>query len=137
MLKKLLQPGNHTGNTNIALLLFRVGLGLMMLTHGYPKLQRLLAGEFQFGDPLGLSPEVSLVMAVLAEFVGSLLIIFGLATRIAVLPLIGTMAVAWIFVHGDDPFGTQEKAVLYLLCFIVLFITGAGNLSMDKRLFDK
>ena len=137
MLKKLLKPGNHTGATNLALLIFRVGTGLMMLTHGYPKFQRLMAGEFRFGDPLGIGVEASLILAVLAEFVGSILIILGLATRLAALPLMATMAVAWIIVHGDDPFGTQEKAALYLVCFVVIFITGAGNYSLDKKLFDK
>ena len=137
MLKKLLSPGKHSGTTNLALLIFRVGTGLMMLTHGYPKFQRLMAGEFRFGDPLGLGVEASLVLAVLAEFVGSILVILGLATRIATIPLMITMAVAWGIVHVDDPFGTQEKAALYLVCFLVLFITGAGNYSLDKKLFDK
>ena len=137
MLKKLLSPGKHSGTTNLALLIFRVGTGLMMLTHGYPKFQRLMAGEFRFGDPLGLGVEASLVLAVLAEFVGSILIILGLATRIATIPLMITMAVAWGIVHVDDPFGTQEKAALYLVCFLVIFITGAGNYSLDKKLFDK
>ena len=137
MLKKLLSAGNHTGTTNLALLIFRVGVGLMMLTHGYPKFQRLMAGEFRFGDPLGLGVEVSLVLAVLAEFVGSILIILGLGTRLAAIPQMITMAVAWFIVHIDDPFGTQEKAALYLLCFLTLFITGAGHYSLDKKLFNK
>lgn len=137
MLKKLLSPGNHSGATNLALLIFRIGTGLMMLSHGYPKFQRLMAGEFRFGDPLGIGVEASLILTVLAEFVGSILIVLGLATRLAAIPLIITMAVAWGIVHVDDPFGTQEKAALYLVCFLVIAITGAGNYSLDKKLFDK
>lgn len=107
----------------------------MMLTHGYPKFQRLIAGEFSFGNPLGLGVEASLILTVLAEFLCSILLILGLATRYALVPLMTVMAVAWLVVHGDDPFGTQEKAALYLLCFLVLLITGPGKHSLDKKFF--
>lgn len=136
MLKKLLHTGNYNVNIDLSLLIFRAGLGMMMLTHGYPKFQRVLNGEFSFGDPLGLGVEVSLVLTVLAEFICSILLILGLTTRYALVPLIITMAVAAFIVHGDDPFGTQEKSALYLLCFAVLMITGPGKHSLDKRLFN-
>ena len=135
MFKKLLEPGNHTGNTNIALLIFRVGAGLMMLTHGWAKFQNLLAGEMGFADPIGIGAGASLVLTVLAEFACSILIILGLGTRLAAIPLIITMGVALFIVHGGDPFGTQEKAALYLLCYLVIFITGAGKYSFDQQLF--
>lgn len=135
MLKRLLKTGNYSSNINLSLLIFRAGLGIMMLTHGYPKFQRLIAGEFSFGDPLGLGVEASLVLTVLAEFLCSILLILGLATRYALVPLMTVMAVAWLVVHGDDPFGTQEKAALYLLCFVVLLITGPGKHSLDKKFF--
>lgn len=135
MLKKFLRPGSQSNSTNLALLIFRVGVGIMMLTHGFPKFQRLMAGEFRFGDPIGLGVEASLILTVLAEFVGSILLILGLVTRFALVPMMVTMFVAWTIVHADDPFGTQEKSALYLLCFVVLFITGPGKFSLDERLF--
>ncbi len=136
MLKKLLHTGNYKANIDLSLLVFRAGLGMMMLTHGYPKFQRVLNGEFSFGDPLGLGVEASLILTVLAEFICSILLILGLTTRYALVPLIITMAVAAFIVHGDDPFGTQEKSALYLLCFSVLMIAGPGKHSLDKRLFN-
>ncbi len=135
MLKRLLNTGKHSSNINFSLLIFRVGIGLMMLTHGYPKFQRLMAGEYSFGDPLGLGVQASLILAVFAEFLCSLLLILGLTTRYALIPLIITMAVAAFVVHGDDPFGTQEKSAIYLLCFSVLLISGPGEYSLDKKLF--
>ena len=137
MFKKLLEPGNHTGNTNTALLILREGAGLMMLTHGWAKFQNLLAGEMGFADPIGIGAEASLVLTVLAEFACSILVILGLGTRLAAIPLIITMAVAWFIVHSGDPFGTKEKAALYLLCYLVIFITGAGKYSFDQLLFGK
>lgn len=136
MLKRLLKTGNHSPNIDLSLLIFRAGVGIMMLTHGYPKFQRLKAGEFRFGDPLGLGVEASLILAVLAEFLCAILLVIGLTTRYALVPLIIMMAVAAFVVHGDDPFGTQEKSALYLLSFAVLMITGPGKHSLDKRLFS-
>lgn len=108
-----------------------------MLTHGYPKLQRLFAGEMQFGDPLGLGPEVSLVLAVFAEFFCSILVMLGFGTRLAVVPLIVTMAVAAFMVHGADPFGRKEMALLYLVGYVVLLLTGSGKISVDRLISRK
>ena len=43
------------------------------------------------------------------------------------------MAVAALIVHAEDPFGTKEKALMYALCFLVIFFTGAGKYSLDKK----
>lgn len=135
MLKRLLNTGNYPSNIDFSLLIFRAGTGLMMLTHGYPKFQRVMAGEYSFGDPLGLGVEVSLILAVFAEFLCAILLVLGLTTRYALVPLIIMMAVAAFVVHGDDPFGTQEKSAIYLLCFSVLLVSGPGKYSLDKKLF--
>lgn len=135
MLKRLLNTGNYSSKINFSLLIFRAGVGLMMLTHGYPKFQRVISGEYSFGDPLGLGVEISLILAVFAEFFCSILLVLGLVSRYALVPLIIMMSVAAFIVHGDDPFGTQEKSALYLLCFVVLLIAGPGKYSLDKKLF--
>lgn len=108
-----------------------------MLTHGIPKLQRILSGEMKFGDPLGLGPEVSLVLAVFAEFFCSVFILLGLGTRLATIPLIVTMGVAAFIVHGDDPFNRKEMALLYLVAFLVLLLSGGGNYSLDRLIHRK
>lgn len=105
-----------------------------MLTHGYPKLQRLLSGEFQFADPFGLGPGVSLGLAVFAEFFCSILLILGLGTRLATIPLIVTMSVAAFIAHGADPFARKEMALLYLVSYIVLLFSGPGKISVDQLL---
>ena len=137
MMKKILSAGIHTGATHFSLLLLRLAAGSFMLTHGFPKLQRLLSGEMKFGDPLGLGPEVSLVMVVFAEFVCSILIMLGLGTRLAAVPLIVTMAVAAFIAHADDPFNRKEMALLYLVIFLVLLITGSGKYSVDRLIGRK
>ena len=107
----------------------------MMLTHGYPKFQNLISGKMQFGDPIGLGVEVSLVLTVLAEFVCSILLILGLTTRYATIPLMIAMLVALLVVHINDPFARQEKAFFYLLSYLVILLSGPGKYSLDKRLY--
>lgn len=124
----------HVLSTHFGLLILRVVAGGAMLTHGWPKLQKLVNGNFQFGDPLGIGPEASLVLAVFAEFVCSILLILGLATRLAVIPLMVTMVVAFFIVHAEDDFRTKELALIYLAIFLCIFFTGPGKLSLDKAL---
>ena len=68
------------------LLLMRIGAGAALLTHGYPKFLKLMNGNFQFGDPIGIGVHASLVIAVIVEFLCSILVILGLFTRVAVIP---------------------------------------------------
>ena len=137
MFKRLLTSGQHNAATSFALLILRVAFSAAMLTHGYGKFMKVINGEWKFGDPLGIGVEASLILAAFAEFICSILIILGLTTRFALVPLIITMLVAWQIAHGDDPFSSQEKSVLFLSAYIALFITGAGNFSLDRKLFGR
>lgn len=116
-----------------ALLIVRIVVGGLMLTHGIQKYYMLMkGGPIQFADPIYLGPGPSLVLAVFAELVCSALLIIGFATRIVVLPLIITMAVAVFVVHGHQGLETQELPILYLLIYVVLLITGSGKYSVDR-----
>lgn len=136
-MRKFFSTTVHPTAFDLSTLLLRLTAGGFMLTHGYPKLQRLLAGEMQFGDPLGLGPEVSLVLAVFAEFLCSILLILGLGTRFAAIPLIITMAVAAFIAHGADPFGRKELALFYMISYIVLLLIGSGKYSIDQLISKK
>jgi len=106
-----------------------------MIRHGLPKLSKLLAGgEIQFGNPIGLGPTISLILAVFSEFICSILVGIGLGTRLASIPLLITMAVAAFVSHGPDPFARKELAILYMLFYILLLITGSGKYSIDYLL---
>lgn len=125
-------PGNYG---HAALLMFRVLVACLMLTHGFPKLQRLLSGEeIQFADPYGLGVTTSFVLVVFAEFFCSILVILGLATRLAAIPIMITMATAVIFAHANDPFGVKEKPLLFFVCFLFILVIGAGKYSVDNSL---
>lgn len=118
---------------DVGLLLFRITICCFMLTHGLPKLGMLFAdGPIQFADPLGFGQTTSLIVTIIAEVVCAFLIIIGLLTRIATIPLIIVMAIAFFFIHMADDFGTKEKAGLYLACYVLLLITGPGRYSFDN-----
>lgn len=118
---------------NICLLLVRVTTGLfMLLGHGLSKLNRLMSSEpIKFSDPFGLGPDISLGMAVFAEVLCSFLIIIGLATRLATIPLLITMTVAVTYAHASDPFGVKEKPLVFILVFLMLLVFGSGRYSVD------
>lgn len=105
--------------------------GTMAFAHGLPKLQKLLAGNFEFPDPLGLGSAVSLGLAVFGELVCGLLVAAGLFARPAAIPAAFTMAVAAFVTHGTDPFAKKELALLYLIAFVVVALAGPGLYSLD------
>ena len=81
--------------TDVGVLIARVGIAALMLTHGLPKMMMLFSGSaVQFPSVLGMSPEISLGLTVFAEVICSLLLFVGLATRLVAIPLIITMVVA-------------------------------------------
>ncbi|MUP45738.1 DoxX family protein [Gramella sp. BOM4] len=136
---------NHSYSTNLnlfrtdlGLLIFRICIGGLMLTHGLPKLLRFFGPEeISFADPFGLGAAFTFSFAVFAEFFCSLFIIFGFLTRIASIPLILTMATAALIIHMPDGFGKQELPLLYLSGFILLLLTGPGKYSIDYKIYKK
>lgn len=135
MIQKLFSPTSWSANaTDWASLILRVTLGLLMLSHGIPKLMKLMNGTMEFGDPIGIGVPASLTLTVFAEVVCSVLIIIGMWTRLALIPLMITMAVAVFIVHINDPLGTMELALMYLLSYCALFLLGSGKYSVDAIL---
>lgn len=138
MIKKILNPGSYSREINAALLFLRVSIGIFMLTHGTSKLITLLeGGPISFADPIGIGPVASLALAVFAEVFCSLLLIFGIATRFAVIPLLITMLVAVLIVHSADVFGVKEMALFYFIVYTTIAITGAGKFSVDNLVYKK
>lgn len=134
-MKKLLTVNENSNGVDVALLIARVSIAVLMLTHGLPKLGMLLSGEpVQFPALFGLSAGTSLGLAVFAEVICSLLILVGFATRLAVIPLAVTMLVALFAIHVADPFAKQEPAVQYLLVYVILLLAGSGKYSVDYLL---
>ncbi|QCK14576.1 DoxX family protein [Mangrovivirga cuniculi] len=121
----------------VALLIYRVAIGGMLLGHGIPKLLEFESLSQSFPDPLGLGSVLSLILVIVAEVVCAILIITGLLTRFAVIPVLITMLIAVFIIHGEDGFSAQEAALHYLLASVFLMIVGPGKFSFDSWVSKK
>ena len=119
---------------NSGLLLLRLFVGGFMLTHGVPKLLNFEFLSTVFPDPIGLGSGFALSLIIFAELFCSILLIFGLFTRLASIPLIIGMAVAAFVIHAQDPFSGKEMALLYMGIYVVIALVGAGKYSVDYLL---
>ena len=119
--------------TDIGLAVLRILPSIFMLTHGWGKFNKLISGDFEFIDPIKIGAAPSLFLAVIGEFICPILIILGYKTRWASLPTAITMFVAAFIVHSDDPFATKEKALLFLVIYIVIMLVGPGRYSIDRK----
>lgn len=133
----------HTSHT-FAPLPLRLGVGIVMAAHGAQKLFGWFGGyglegtgQF-FAENLGLKPGV--LMAAMAggtEFLGGILLILGLCTRLSGAALAGTMAVAIVTAHPDAFFASNngmEYPLTLLLASLSLAISGGGAFSLDRKL---
>jgi len=119
--------------TDLALAILRIGFSGLLLTHGIPKIERLFAETIEFPDPLGVGAATSLTLAIIGEVIAPIFIIVGFRTKLATLPAMAVMLVAILIFHASDPIGAKEKALLYLIGFIAIFLAGPGKYSIDKR----
>ena len=71
-------------------------------------------------------------MIIFVEVFCSVGVIFGAFFRIALIPMIFSMCVAFLVVHHGQPFAAKELAFIYLVVFVVLFVMGAGRYSLDN-----
>ena len=58
-------------------------------------------------------------------------VIIGFLYRLAMIPMIFTMIVAFFVVHANDVFAVKELAFIYLVVFILMYIAGPGKFSID------
>lgn len=136
-MKRLFSVAYNDKLVSLWLVLLRIGVGMLMLTHGFPKFVRLLEGNLNFGDPIGLGSTPSFLLVVFSEVFCSLLLILGLGTRLATIPLIISSFVAAFVAHADDPFGKKEMLILYILVYFTLLVMGSGKYSLDALINPK
>lgn len=128
---KLTSTSYTTGAFNAGMLILRLGMGGLMMKHGYDKLIHFSQYKAQFINFLGMGQSVSLSLVVFAEFFCALFILIGLFTRLATIPLIIVMCVALFKAHNADVLGEGEMASLFLAGYITLLFTGPGKISVD------
>ncbi|MEL6812612.1 MAG: DoxX family protein [Bacteroidota bacterium] len=121
-------------NIDLGLLVLRVGLSVLLLTHGIPKFMDFIGGNMAIvGNPIKLGGLITSILVLIAEVIAPILIIIGLKTRMASIPIIILMVVAAFVIHSGDPMNVKEKALMYLVGYIAIALMGAGRISMDKK----
>lgn len=123
----------QTMGLDLGLLVLRLGAGAFMIFgHGLPKLAGFAEKSAAFSDPLGVTPAVSLGLAVFAEFFCALAVSLGIYARLASVPLMVTMSVAAFVAHAGDPFKVKEKALLFLVMYLAVFLAGPGRFALSR-----
>lgn len=135
-MRKLFSTRTSDTAFTIATLLLRLGFGLLlMLDYGFFKLTHYAQMQQQFGDPVGLGKSVSLALVVFAEFFCAAFVVLGLFTRLACIPIVITMGVAFFKIHkmsfGAVP-GSGQMALIFFLAFLAILFTGPGKISIDR-----
>jgi putative oxidoreductase len=102
-----------------------------MMKHGMEKLSEYNAKHTTFNYLFGAPTDY--ILTIFAELFCSIFLVLGLFTRVALVPLIITMGVAFFKYHHNS-IDDGETSLLYLIAYIVLLLTGPGKLSIDKMI---
>lgn len=136
-LRKILTPATYGNRADTGLLILRLGLGLLMMVHGWSKLIGFNEKAADFYDFLGLGGEISLGLTVFAEFFCSLLLVVGLGTQLVLIPLTILAMVIVFDVKGGDSLSEKELGLMYLIGYVSLLLTGPGRFSLDYSIWRK
>jgi len=130
---------NKVNYVHIGLLIIRVGLGVMFIYHGLPKLMggektwELLGGATKY---VGVEfwPVMWGFLSAVVETFGGFLLVLGLVFRPVCLLLVVNLAVAVAlnFGKGEGMDGAAH-AIEDAVVFAGLFFTGPGRYSVDKK----
>ncbi len=138
---------------SIILLIFRVGMGIIFVLHGYPKLTHLK----QWSKSLNNMPIFLCVIGAATMFFGGFCLIAGFLTLLASIGILGSMAFALVLhIKGGKPFvardpylnppndykgpngkgeaPSMEKAFIYVLIMMIIAVFGPGLYSLDAIL---
>lgn len=135
-MKRLFSTRVSENTFSLAMLVLRLGAGLLMLQHGFQKLSNYAHMSQVFKDPTGiLSNSLALALTVFAEFFCAAFIVLGLFTRLAAIPLVISCAVAFFIAHkgvyAPGP-GSGELALFFLIGFVTVLLAGPGKFSLDR-----
>jgi putative oxidoreductase len=124
--------------SDFGLLVGRVGLGVMYVLHGWPKLAAGQAGWEKYGHAMasiGMTflPKFWGLAAGLSELGGGILLILGLFCRPACFFIGVTMFVAFMFLlRSGHGFADFSRPLEMVFVFVILLFVGPGKYSFDR-----
>ncbi len=121
------------------LLFIRLGLGVMFMLHGWPKLAGGAKAWAKLGKAMGhlgidFAPTLWGFAGAISEFGGGILLALGLLFRPACTMLVATMAVAaTMHISKGDGFIAASHAIEAGIVFLGLLLIGPGRFALDAR----
>ena len=112
------------------LLFIRLFFGVLFFMHGLDKLTNFNALSENYPSVMGLGSYTTLMISIFCEFACSMFLMVGLVTRVVLIPMIVAMGVAFFDIH-DGMMPEGELALIFMIVFVVLFMTGPGRYSVD------
>lgn len=124
-------------NSDFAILLLRVGVGVIFILAGWGKLTGI-EGTQQFFGNIGIPlPVVMAWVVAFVEFVGGIMVLFGAYAKIPYLLLAITMAVALFTTKLGGEFSAARLDIMLLLTSLALFFIGSGAYSVDNKVANR
>lgn len=124
-------------NRDLALLLLRLGVGVIFIVAGWGKLTGIEGTQDFFGNVgIPLAGLMAWVVAIV-EFVGGIMVLAGYRIRIAALLLALVMVGAIVFVKFAQGFGPMRIDLALLLMSLALYLQGSGSYSLDQKAGQK
>lgn len=118
-------------STDAALLFLRLaGSALLLTVHGLPKLLNFGHELTLIEDPLGLGAPLTLSLAIFAEVLCPLLIMLGLFTRAACVPILVVLLVSLLLVHPQWSLAEGQFGWLLLILFTTVLVAGPGRYAI-------
>ncbi|HEY0029399.1 MAG TPA: DoxX family protein [Bacteroidia bacterium] len=124
-------------SVDAAMLLLRLVFGGLMAPHGYFKLMTFAEGKTDFINFMGMGPSASLTLTIFAELFCSLFLMFGLFTRLSLIPLLIATFVMVSVAHHGEIMGDGFQAFAYMVVYFVIFLLGPGKYSLDYYISKK
>jgi len=124
-------------NTDVAALLLRLIVGGLFIRYGYNKVMAYDQILPMFGDIIGIGAKLSFNLVIFAELFCGFLVLMGIFTRLSIIPIFITMAVAFFIAQAKDAFDVKALAFVFLFLSIVIFVLGSGKYSVDRLMYKK
>jgi len=123
--------------SDLALLLLRIGVGVIFIYHGWGKLTGIEGVQGFFGNVGIPLPAVMAWVVALVEFFGGLMVLFGAYAKIPYLLLAIIMVVALLTVKIGQGFEAARIDLMLLLTNLALFFLGSGSYSVDHKIANR
>ena len=132
IIRKLTYTAIPSAFFDIVILLFRVLLSIQMIyAHGLKKIGIGVLEAEQVPNPLHLPEMINSVFAIAANIFFPILVILGLFTRLAILPIVAVTLTGYFILHLHDAALIKDAPFMYSLSYLLILYFGAGRFSLD------